>query len=699
MDPDQALSTSVTQQDLAETLAKARRRTKLLNAAAQVSRNISSILNPDELLPRTVDIICEEYGFYYAGIFLIETLENEIPWAVLKAGRGKAGRIMMEHNHKLEVGGRSMVGACTILNEARIALDVGKEAVWFNNPFLPDTRSEMALPLAIGDEVIGALTVQSTEEAAFSDEDIASLQSMADQLAVAIHNARLHQQNEQLFKQAARRATLLQAGAVVSRNITSILDLEELLSGTVDIICEEYGFYYAGIFLVEILEDGKEWAVLKAGHGEAGQKMLERGHKLVVGGNSMIGAATGLGEARISLDVDEEKVWYPNPLLPKTRSEMALPLIIKGKAIGGLTVQSEEEAAFSKEDISSLQMMADQLAVAINNARLLRDLEQANQELVRSKTFESIATATGETIHWVGNKAAPIPACTDRVREDIGSFLYLAKEFVNQLDGTVKRNPLAKVIIEAANRLEEYLPDLETHVDRLRNKPLKKLRHMLDIESVLEDLEIIEQSAKTILEIKEDLIGPARRQKQQEANIVQVVQDTIKGFALPPGTVSYSIDGYVPGVKIDPLQFGRVVLNLIKNAIEAVDEGIEPHLFVAIRQIDEAFVTVEIADNGCGIPEEDLTNIWLTFHTTKGGKGGTGLGLPACLQIMERMGGKIGVTSEVGIGSTFTLHVPIYRPDNVHRPDDAHRPDNGAIDDVKAVDEVGSSKTYTVSSE
>jgi signal transduction histidine kinase len=665
MDTDQALRTPITEQDLTETLARTRRQTRLLNAAAQVSRNISSILDPDELLSRTVDIICKEYGFYYAGIFLIETLEDEKPWAILKAGRGKAGRIMMEHNHKLEVGGRSMVGACTILNEARIALDVGKEAVWFNNPFLPDTRSEMALPLAVGSEVIGALTVQSTEEAAFSDEDIASLQAMADQIALAIHNARLHHQNEHLFKQAERRATLLQAGAVVSRNITSILDLDELLSGTVDIICEEYGFYYAGIFLVETLEDGKEWALLRAGRGEAGRKMIKRGHKLEVGGNSMIGAATGLGEARIASDVDEEKVWYPNPLLPKTRSEMALPLVIKNKAIGALTVQSEEEAAFSEEDISSLQMMADQLAVAINNARLLRDLENANQELVRTKTFESIATATGETIHWVGNKAAPIPACADRVREDIGRLLYLAKEFMTQSNNeTIKENPLAQVLIEAADRMEAYLPDLEEQVDTFRNKPLKKLRHMLDIESVLEDLEIIEQSANTILQIKEDLIGPARRQKQQEADVVQVVQDTVKGFALPPGTVSYSIDGHIPTVKIDPLQFGRVILNLIKNAIEAVEEGIEPHLFVAIRQADEAFVTVEIADNGSGIPQEDLTNIWMTFHTTKGKKGGTGLGLPACLQIMERMGGRIGVTSEVGIGSTFILHVPIYRPEN-----------------------------------
>jgi hypothetical protein len=118
------------------TLVRAHRQAKLLNAAAQVSRIISSILDPELLLARTVDIICDEYGFYYAGIFLIERLADGKEWAVLKAGRGKAGRLMMQHGHKLEVGGRSMVGACTQLNEARIALDGGKEAVWFNNPFL-----------------------------------------------------------------------------------------------------------------------------------------------------------------------------------------------------------------------------------------------------------------------------------------------------------------------------------------------------------------------------------------------------------------------------------------------------------------------------------------------------------------------------------------------------------------------------------
>ena len=648
--------------DLNRSPVDVRRQTTLLNAATQVSRIVSSILDPDELLARTVDIICDEYGFYYAGIFLIERLRDGKKWAMLKAGRGKAGRLMIEHNHKLEVGGRSMVGACTAHNEARIALDVGQEAVWFNNPFLPDTRSEMALPLALMGRVIGALTVQSVEESAFSAEDISSLQALADQLAVAINNARLHRQNAELFRQATRRATLLQAGAEVSRNITSILHLDVLLSSTVHIICEEYGFYYAGIFLIETLDDGHEWAILRAGRGEAGRRMVDQGYKLAVGGKSMIGEATRLQEARIALDLDvgREAGGDTTSYLPDTRSEMALPLLIQDRCIGALSVQSVEDNAFSHDDMSSLQMMADQLAVAINNARLLKYLEDANRELVRTKTFESIATATGETIHWVGNKAAPIPACVDRTREDFSRFLYIAGNLLEQAADTVTDDALAQLIIETGRQMAERYPDLLEDVAQLSRRPLKKLRRMLSADSVLEDLAIIEKSAQTILQIKEDLIGPARRQKQQKAEIVPTVKDAIDGFALPPNTVSYSIDGVIPPVYIDPLQLGRVVLNLVKNSMEAMDDQPYPHIFVAIRQADDEFVMVDIADNGAGIPEEELTKIWLTFHTSKGHKGGTGLGLPACLQIMERMGGKIAVVSEVGLGSTFTLLLPIY---------------------------------------
>jgi signal transduction histidine kinase len=305
-------------------------------------------------------------------------------------------------------------------------------------------------------------------------------------------------------------------------------------------------------------------------------------------------------------------------------------------------------------------MMADQLAVAINNARLLKYLDEANRELVRTKTFESIATATGETIHWVGNKAAPIPGCVDRTREDIARFLYFAAHLLEQADDSLRQSDLAQLIIENGQAVREKFPSLADDVARLQTRPLKKLRRILNAESVLEDLDIIEKSAKTILQIKEDLIGPARRQKQQQADIVETVKESISSFALPAGTVFYSIDGVIPPVYIDPAQTGRVLTNLVKNAMEAMDDQPFPRIFVAIRQADDEFVIVDIADNGSGIPDEELTKIWLTFHTSKAKKGGTGLGLPACLQIMERMGGRISVVSEPGLGSTFTLQIPIY---------------------------------------
>ena len=394
-------------------MTSSERQAKLLAATVRVANNIASILDPQELLQRTVDIICDEFDFYYAGVFLLDEAEE---FAVLRAGRGEAGDAMIDAEHKLKVGGNSMIGASVSMREARIALDVGEEAVFFSNPHLPDTRSEMALPLIVRDKVLGAVTVQSEEEAAFSDEDISTLQGMANQLAIAIDNAEQYAENQELLAQAERRARLLDAANAVGRGVASILDLDELLPKTVDIICEAYNFYYAGVFLVD---DKKEYAVLRAGHGEAGKAMIDAGHKLKLGGNSMIGMAAYERKARISLDVGEEAVFFNNPYLPKTRSEMALPLCTGTACLGAVTVQSTEGAAFSDEDISTLQTMADHLAIAINNANLLKELERAHAKLLRTKTYEALSSATTEAIHWIGNKALPITTTAARMKEDL----------------------------------------------------------------------------------------------------------------------------------------------------------------------------------------------------------------------------------------------------------------------------------------
>jgi PAS domain S-box-containing protein len=164
------------------------RRNMQMMAAADVSRAATQIHDVQELLDRCVDLIRTNFGFYYAAIFLIDEAGE---WANLRAATGEAGSKLKEQAHKLGVGSQSMVGWVTANNAARIALDVGEEAIRFDNPLLPKTRSEMALPLRVRGEVIGALDVQSTGLRAFTDEDIQSIQMMADQVAIAIENARL----------------------------------------------------------------------------------------------------------------------------------------------------------------------------------------------------------------------------------------------------------------------------------------------------------------------------------------------------------------------------------------------------------------------------------------------------------------------------------------------------------------------------
>jgi len=650
-------------------LQETQRRALLLEAGAKVAQSITSILDRDALLKATVNIIGEEFGFYYVGVFL---LTEGTDWLSLRAGLGEAGAAMVAAGHKLKVGGLSMIGAATSRRRAIIARDVGIAPVHFKNPHLPLTRSEMALPIILGDEIIGALTVQSVEENAFSQDDVKALQTMADQLAIAIHNASMYVENKDLLAQAERRARLLEAAAEVGWRVTSILDADTILSETVDIICDTYGFYYAGVFLVdETLErqgpDGEieRWAVLHAGRGVAGQNMIATGHKLKVGGLSMIGTAIASRKALIALDVGEEPVHFKNPQLPLTRSEMALPLTVGGNVIGAVSVQSTEEAAFSDEDITTLQSMVDQLAIAIANARLLQDLESAHSELVRTKTFEAIATATGEAIHWVGNKAAPIPASAGRIAEDLTKYILMTNVLLDASPG-LQDHKFAQMLRIAQTYIEDQAADLGFALDlntmhtQLDRHPLKRLQRMLTMESIFEDLDIINQSSRAILNIKEDLIGPAREKHFEPIDLSRLLKRTVKSMGIGDDIARFLFADDLKLVSADASQLDRVFINLIKNAMEAMHEVKQKKLFVWARISDDpGFAVVDITDNGEGIPPKIIDKIWVAFYTTKGNRGGTGLGLAACAQIINQLGGKITVDSVVGEGTTFSVFLPI----------------------------------------
>lgn len=173
---------------VAERTISLERRTVQIQAAVEVGNAATSLRNLEELLPHVTHLISQRFGFYHVGIFLLDAREE---FAVLMASNSSGGQSMLARGHKLRVGQVGIVGLVTSTGIARIALDVGEDAVFFDNPDLPETRSEMALPLTIGNKIMGALDAQSTKENAFSGDDIQTMGLLADQLAIAIENARL----------------------------------------------------------------------------------------------------------------------------------------------------------------------------------------------------------------------------------------------------------------------------------------------------------------------------------------------------------------------------------------------------------------------------------------------------------------------------------------------------------------------------
>jgi len=201
------------------------------------------------------------------------------------------------------------------------------------------------------------------------NQQISDKEQLANELEMLKNKLELH---------VEKQLVELKSAAQVAREAAAIHDLDRLLENTVNLISNRFGFYHAGIFL---LDDQREFAVLCAASSEGGKKMLARQHKLPVGKVGIVGYAAGTGEPRIALDVGSDATFFNNPDLPQTRSEAALPLKSRNIVIGILDVQSAQSNAFSDDDVAILQTLADQLALAIDNARLFTRTQNTLNEL------------------------------------------------------------------------------------------------------------------------------------------------------------------------------------------------------------------------------------------------------------------------------------------------------------------------------
>jgi signal transduction histidine kinase len=423
-----------------------------------------------------------------------------------------------------------------------------------------------------------------------------------------------------LVEQMAHHALQLQTAAEVSRAASSVLDPDDLIQQVVTLARDRFNLYYAGLFLVDhsgewALEPDR-WVVLRAGTGKAGRTMLQQNHKLELGGDSMVGWCVANRKARIALDVGEEAVRFENPLLPHTRSEVALPLISRGEAIGALTIQSAHEAAFSQEDIAVLQTMADQLANAIANARLYG---QAQKEIDERKQAEE-------------------------------ALARLAQALDAELE---------QIFFVASHHLQEPLRMVASYSQLLK----QRYGHKLDADAD-EFIAFAVDGAIRIQSLINDMLAFSRvgtRERSLQPVDCSVILNRVlvqqKLVLKEAGAVI--THGILPTVVADEVLLTQLFQHLIENALKfRADRAPEIHVGAAQRRDEWLF---RVSDNGIGIEAQYFDRIFRIFQRLHGGSQypGTGIGLAICKKIVELHGGNIWVESELGEGSTFCFTIPV----------------------------------------
>ncbi|NIS83186.1 MAG: GAF domain-containing protein, partial [Anaerolineales bacterium] len=336
-------------------------RTEQIRTASEVARDAIAIREPETLLNEVVHLISERFGFYHAGVFLVDgSGEN----AVLRAASSEGGKHMLRREHSLPVGKVGIVGYVTGTGEPRIALDVGEDAYHFANPDLPDTRSEMALPLRSGEEIIGALDVQSTEANAFTEEDLMVLQTMSDQLAVAIENARLLEDQALL---AERRRTVID----IYHRLATQLSYSQLLEEIPEIVHQGLGFISVSLALVE----GDE-VFVRSSAAKDPRYQATLGDSMPIG-RGIYGRVVSMKSPIVMVGTTQSD-FSPADISPeKSLTTLCVPLLSRGEAIGALAVTSDHPSHPEERDLEVLELLSGQIAVALINARLFEEMEQS----------------------------------------------------------------------------------------------------------------------------------------------------------------------------------------------------------------------------------------------------------------------------------------------------------------------------------
>jgi len=467
-------------------------------------------------------------------------------------------------------------------------------------------KSVLFAPLVTGGRWIGFLGAYFSQAEDLSNPDIRRLMVLVGQASIAVQNIRL-------LEESRRKADQLQTAAEVARDTSSTLALDALLLRVVNLLCDRFGYNHASVFL---LDDEGTYAVVREATGEAGAEMKRKPHKLGVGSQSVIGTVTHTGQPLVVNDVSQNPVHKPNPLLPETRAELGIPLKIGERVIGALDVQSNDTNAFTQDDVAVLQVLADQVAVAVDNARAYMLSQQAVAEMREVDRLKS---------QFLANMS-------HELRTPLNSIIGFSRVILKGIDG-----PLTEL--------------QEQDLAAIYNSG----QHLLNLINDVLDLSKIEAGK---LEL-------AFEDKVNLTDLINSVMSTVVGLVKDkPINLTRDIAPDLPTVRADPTKIRQILINLFSNAAKFTEQGsVGIKAFKQTGPNGKPEVMVQVTDTGPGIALEHQAKLFQPFSQVDDSltrkTGGTGLGLSICRHLVEMHGGRIGLESHPGIGSTFFFTIPV----------------------------------------
>jgi PAS domain S-box-containing protein len=582
-----------------------RRRAARFEAIRDVGQHIASFLDRRELLNRTVELICSRFGYARVHLWLKQEDAEVLKLEATAPDKLEAadGTVVLDLSAQDERLAQSTVGWVARQSQSLLVNEIESQGDYLsrrNSGPQWDSGAELAVPIVRGSQVLGVLDVWQEEPGAFDESDSFVLESLSNQIAVAIENA-------QLYDAVSQRLAEVSTLYMLANQVSSSLDLNVVLDSVMDILKRVLDCRGGCIFL---LDDEGEWLEMRASSGIKPYWQREARMRI---GEGISGQVAQTARSVYIPDTQRD----PGFLMfdPAVRSLLVVPLIFKGQVIGTLNVDDDKPNVFSQDVTRLLSIAAAQAAAAIQTAKLYTELKERAERLTQA-------------------------------HRELQESDRLRTQFVQNMSHEL-RTPLTFVRGYVDLLLEGTLGPLNDRQSQSLQIVADRTRKVIDLVNDILSLQLVERGELNFATVSLAEIAHA---------CVQSAHATAKeeGLAL---VEEFELD--LPLVWGDRSRLDQVFANLIQNAIKFSPDGGT----ITVRLCSEPEgVRVDVTDQGIGIPEDQLTRIFERFYQVDGSSkrrfGGTGLGLTIVQEIVQAHGGTIGVQSRLDEGSTFSFTIP-----------------------------------------